>query len=201
MGILPLEAPRFSGSLSGGLLGISAALLMVLAFAYLVLKRLRGRVFGLRQTRASRLLQLHVGFGLAAGTLALVHTGNLVRSPIGLGLILTLIGILATGLVGRYQLRRLSDELQENEEDLLTLRGHLETADLRRHLPEANASRPAKEVVSAIADVEAAQQLRGALQAGFRGWTIVHLLLSIALLAILALHIVSNVYLGLRWWP
>lgn len=201
VGVPVLVTPRFSGSLTGGSLGIAGAVLMLLSFAYIGLRRVRGQLIGLRRIKASRLLLLHIAAGLTAAALGLVHTGNLVRSPMGVGLLLTLLGILATGAVGRYQLKRLSAELQANEEDLLALRKHLGAAAADAPGQGAPAREAATSVVSAIADVEAAQQISGVLKAAFRRWMIAHVLLSITMLAILALHIVSAFYLGLRWWP
>ena len=201
VGVPLFVTPRFSGSLTGSLFGIAGAVMMVLSFSYIVLKRVRGKLFGLRRMQASRLLQIHVAFGMVAGAFVIFHTGNLVRSPMGFALLLTLSGILATGAIGRYQLRRLSDELRVNEEQLLTLRKHLEMAEVDPRDLDHDAAQPATRIASAIADLEAADQIGGTLKAAFRRWTIVHVLLSIFLLAILVLHIASVFYLGLRWWP
>ena len=201
VGVPLFVTPRFSGGLTGSSFGIAGAVMMVLSFSYIALKRVRSKLIGLRRMQASSLLQLHVAFGIAAGALAILHTGNLVRSPMGFALLLTLSGILATGVIGRYQLRRLSDELRVNEEQLLILREHLDTAVDPRNLDQ-DAAQPATRISSAIADIEVADQIGGTLKAVLRRWTIVHVLLSIVMLAILALHIASVFYLGLiRWWP
>ena len=198
VGVPLLVTPRFSGGLTGSSLGIAGAVMMVLSFAYIGLKRVRGKLIGLRRIQASRLLQLHVAFGIAAGTLVVLHTGNLVRSPIGFALLLTYSGILATGAIGRYQLRRLSDELRVNEGQILTLRKYLDAAVVD---PQKSTAQPATKISSAIADIEVADQIGETLKSAFRRWTIVHVLLSIVLLALLAVHIASVFYLGLRWWP
>ena len=177
---------------------IAAAVMMLMAFSYIGLKRIRSKLIGLRRIQASRLLQLHVLFGIAAGTLAILHTGNLVRSPMGIALLLTYSGIVATGAIGRYQLRRLSDELRVNEGQLLTLRKYLDEAVVD---PQQNIAQPATKISSAIADIEVADQIGETLKAAFRRWTIVHVLLSILMLALLVVHIASVFYLGLRWWP
>ena len=198
VGVPLLVTPRFSGGLAGSSLGIAGAVMMVLSFAYIGLKRVRGKLIGLRRIQASRLLQLHVAFGIAAGTLVVLHTGNLVRSPIGFALLLTYSGILATGAIGRYQLRRLFDELRVNEGQILTLRKYLDAAVVD---PQKSTAQPATKISSAIADIEVADQIGETLKSAFRRWTIVHVLLSIVLLALLAVHIASVFYLGLRWWP
>jgi hypothetical protein len=54
-------------------------------------------------------------------------------------------------------------------------------------------------VSEAVADVEYAVRTDEAVRRLFAGWLKLHIVLSAALLGVLTLHVVSNLYYGVRW--
>ncbi len=88
LGFLLHRSPRFAGSLSGGVLGVSGTILMLVPLAaYCVVKRVRiikRRVTGWMSMRT--LLTVHIYTALLGSILVLLHTGHKFDSPLGMAL-------------------------------------------------------------------------------------------------------------------
>jgi hypothetical protein len=203
-GFLLHVSPRFAGSLAGGVLGITAASLMLLVLLYPAVKYigwLKARVT--RHVSLGRLLSFHIYGGLAAALVAITHSGHKYQSPMGIALVIDILVIVATGFVGRYYLGHLAGEVRRRQALLGTLRASYDRIATRL---QAASSVPAPHVpilglVDAIADLEDSLSTREAARRIARRWIVVHTVASILLYGLLVLHIASGLYYGLRWLP
>ncbi len=216
--------PRFAGSYVGGILGIAGALLLLATFAYVPIKRLpwlrrlTTRIVSLRTA-----LNIHVYAGVFGAVLGLIHTGHKFESLLGIALVSLMLAVVFSGLVGRYFMTFVSDELREKRislsqleqryrEVLVTLANTpqqrsavqaLVTSPFLAWLPRASPDlRMAKDALSlsdSIADLEYAVESHTMLKRLFRGWVTFHIILSIALAVLLVAHIWSALYFGVRW--
>lgn len=228
-GFLIHVSPRFPGSLEGGILGIAAAVLMLMTLLYPLCKR----VSWLRRHVAMRLILLiHVFAGVIGGLAALLHTGHKMESPIGVAMIVLLLVTLISGFVGRYYMARVTADLRGQRETLSKLEGAYAgvAAELAASSPaasgelrdgvglwprwasfwlghepsvqqpaDASQARRAVEVVEAIADTQYTISAQEALKRAFGLWMVVHIAATIGFFLLVGLHIWSSFYFGLRW--
>ena len=120
LGFLVHRSPRFPGSLAGGVLAVSGALLMVVPpILYSAAKR-TGSLKRLITKRISlgTLLSWHVYTGIVGSILAILHTGHRFESSLGIWLTAMMLLTVLSGFVGRYFLNYASLELREKR-DLL----------------------------------------------------------------------------------
>ncbi len=199
-------SPRFPGSLAGSLFGIAAAFLMVALLAYPAVKYLpwlRERIT--RRVSLGRLLSLHIYAGLLAALLAIVHSGHKYQSVLGLALIVVTMIVIATGFIGRLYVGALGADIRQQQVLLGALRTSYDRVvqRLARHKdvekPALNV--PVLELVGAIADLEYSIAGRDAMRRLAGRWMVVHVASSLVLYGLLALHVLSGFYYGLRWLP
>ena len=216
-------SPRFPGSLPGSLLGIVAAILILLACTHSLVKRVRAvRVRLTRKASASTLLACHIYVGLLAAFLALVHSAHTFDSPLGISIVGILLLVLISGYAGRYLLGEVARAIRGRQSDLSVMKGALrQAADgaeveadsakggrarvwrrllLEQSVAESGTAERAAELASSIADTEFAIRTEEAANRMLSAATIIHVLLSIALVALLLLHVWAGLYYGLRWW-
>ena len=205
-GYLLHVAPRFPGSLGGGVLGIAAASLMLLVLLYPAIKYigwLKARVT--RHVSLGRLLSLHIYGGLLAALLAILHSGHNYRSALGIALVVDILVIIGTGFVGRYYLGHLGAEVRQQQALLGTLRSAYDRVALRLGAAAGSASTapdlPILRIVDAIVDTEYSLTVRETAKRVTARWMVVHTAASIVLYGLLLLHIGSGIYYGLRWLP
>ena len=120
LGFLVHRSPRFPGSLTGGVLGVSAALLMILPpLVYSAVKRIEffKRVV-MKRISLGTLLTWHVYTSIVGSILAVLHTGHRFESNLGIWLSAMMLLTVLSGFVGRYFLGYASLELREKQ-DLL----------------------------------------------------------------------------------
>ncbi|MBX9592641.1 MAG: hypothetical protein K2X43_25415 [Hyphomonadaceae bacterium] len=203
-GYLLHVSPRYAGSLSGGVLGIAAAVLMVLVLLYPAVKYIGWMKARITPTISlGRLLALHIYGGLAAAILAILHSGHKYQSVLGIALVLNILVVITTGFIGRYYLGYLGGSLRGQQALLGTLRSaydrlaHRLGRQSRASDPASDV--PALELIEAIADVEYSIAARDAAKRIASRWTDIHIVSSIVLYALLVLHIGSGIYYGLRW--
>lgn len=119
-GFLVHRAPRFPGSLTGSVLAISGAVLMVVvSLAYTAVKRiptLRAAVG--RRVKLGTLLTWHVYTGALGAILAILHTGHRFESNLGMALTASMLVAAFSGYYGRHLLSRVSLDLREKREQL-----------------------------------------------------------------------------------
>ena len=120
LGFLVHRSPRFPGSLGGGLLAVSGALLMVLPpLLYSGIKRIDiFKGFIIRRFSLGTLLTWHVYSAVTGSILAILHTGHRFESNLGILLTAMMMLTVFSGFIGRYFYRYQTLELREKQ-DLL----------------------------------------------------------------------------------
>lgn len=120
LGFLVHRSPRFPGSVAGGILAVSGALLMVVPpILYSAAKRTEffKRIITRRISLGS-LLSWHVYTSIVGSIMAILHTGHRFESNLGVTLTAMMLLTVFSGFVGRYFLRYETLELGEKR-DLL----------------------------------------------------------------------------------
>jgi hypothetical protein len=215
-GYLVHLSARFPGSIAGTILGMMAAVLILLSLAYLPIKyvpALRDRVT--RRLSMSTLLAIHIYTGVLGPLLALIHSAHKFNSPIGLALVIVILITVLSGYIGRYLLGQIAKALRGREAELAKFRLALgsardqqiarPSADLgwfgRLFFTKDDAATQVgpEEVALALADAEYAVRSERVVHQAFRNSMLVHLAFALALLALLIVHIFAAVYFGLRW--
>ena len=200
-GFLLHVAPRFPGSLAGGLFGIAGAVLLVSLLVYSLVKRsawVKARVTKHASLRA--ILSFHVYAGVIAALLGIIHSGHKFSSPLGIGLVLVILVVVFSGFIGRYYLVQVSTELREQQTLLAVLRTRYDAiAGALAGAPSGPTDVPLGRLLDAIADLEYAIPEREALKRALSRWTVLHIGAAIVMYSLLALHVWNGVYYGLRW--
>lgn len=225
LGFLFHRAPQFPGSAIGFLFGVAATILMLTPLAYLISKRipfLRARITP--HVSLQSLLTIHVYTGILGPLFAIIHTGHRFDSLLGITLTAVMLLVVVSGLIVRYLLRYVAHEIKDKLLLLQTARGDLDSAwgvlenspPEMRGLPkmhfllaslaslgfEAPVGGPAGEVIriaDGVANLEYAIRTHELFKRWFTRALNLHIILSVILYLLLALHIGSEVYLGLRW--
>ncbi len=225
LGFLFHRSPRFPGSGVGAVFGIAGAAFMLVPLAYPIAKRipfLNARIT--RHVSMKSLLALHVYAGILGPLLALIHIGHKFDSVLGITLTAVMLLVVVSGFAVRYLLTFVTQEIKDKLVLLQTARGDLDSAwgvlenspIEKRALPrmpllaaglasfgiELAAVGPAGEVTRAagsVADLEYAVRTHELFKRWFRRSLNIHIVLSVILYVLLALHVASGIYFGLRW--
>lgn len=230
MGFFVHRSARFAGSLIGGILGVTAALLMLVPLLYSLLKRSkRWRAKLSERLPLARALTLHVYASLLGSILAVLHTGHRFQSWLGIMLTAAMLLTVVSGFAGRHLLRYVALSLRERRDRLVTLQREYDTlaarsrvlpaqllrtslwSDLRRDFArviagsappgaQQDAYAAAIEISGGIAEIEYAIGADETIRQRLAIWLTVHLSASIVFYAMLALHIASGINYGLRWF-
>lgn len=225
LGFLVHASPRFPGSLAGSVIGIAAAVLMTVAMAYSLVKRVPAvRDRASRMVTASQLLWIHVVAGVGGAILAVIHAAHKFNSPLGISLTGTLLLVVLSGYIGRYILAQIGRAVRGRKSELAALTGALksrsgvESDPLEAGLPpvepgtswlhlllhdkpraDRDGAESITELAGAIADTEYAirsEEVAGSL---LRRWLSLHTILALLLMVLLVLHIWAGFYYGFRW--
>ena len=215
LGYIVHISPRFPGSLPGSLVGITGAVLMLIALAYPAFKRvpwLHDRVT--RRVSMSTLLAIHIYAGVLGPILGVVHSAHKYVSPLGILLVISMIVVVLSGYVGRFLLGRLGKAIRTRSGELAVLQtGFANLPGIRmdeqvasargwrRLFFEAGASHEIDrgDVALALADAEYAVRSEQAVQRVLQRWLNLHIIAAVILYALLTLHIWAGLYFGLRW--
>lgn len=209
------RSPQFPGSLTGGVLAISAAALMVLVTVFYGLiksippvKRLITRAVSMRT-----LLSWHVYTSLVGAMLALLHTGHKLDNPVGIALVTTMLLAVLSGYIARYFLGFVSEELHEKQ----VLLGKLQTAytsigtevrlagnpssavRVTGGLPRLDLGARARRLSGSIADVEYSIKAHALLKRRASRWLKLHAIVSGLFYLLLTLHVWAVIHFGIRW--
>ena len=196
-GFLLHAAPRFPGSLAGGLLGVAGASAMVLLLAYSLAKRVPWLK---RRAALGGVLSFHVYAGAVGAVFGILHTGHKYQSPLGIALVAAMLVVVLSGFAGRYRLAQIGADIREQRRELGALRARydLVAANLANVPPDGV---PVRALVGAIADLEDAIRRREALKRAFSRWIVLHVAAALVFYPLLALHVWSGIHYGLRWLP
>ncbi len=224
LGFLLHRSPRFAGSFSGGVFGVSGTILMLVPLAaYSLVKRvqtIKRRVTGWTSMRT--LLTVHIYLAIVGSILVLLHTGHKFDSPLGMAQTAMVILVVLSGFIGRYLMSHISQGLREKQQMLQGLQlGFKQMSqdfahqDVEYASTELAPDRPwnwlrgwsqtedsvssVSAVAGAIADLEYSIAVHGWMKNRFQKWLRFHLVISGVLCFLLALHVWSGVYYGLRW--
>lgn len=212
LGFLVHRSPRFPGSGVGAVFGIAGALLMLVPLAYPIVKRvpfLRARVTA--HVSMHSLLAAHVYAGIFGPLLAIIHTGHKFDSALGVTLTAVMLLVVVSGFTVRYLLTYVGHEITDKLILLQTARGDLDhawgvlersPADLRAVPNTPVFAGPAAEVTriaDSVADLEYAVRTHELFKRWFGRSLKLHIVLSVILYLLLALHVGSGIYFGLRW--
>ena len=222
---------RFPGSLAGGVLGLSAAALMLIPLAYLCVKRLpwlKKRIT--RAVSMRSLLAIHMYAGVLGPILGVLHSGHKFNSPLGISLTAMMIVVALSGFIGRYLMRGVSADMRQQQQLLAGLRVAYDrvAAELTQDAGQAATLRPfagffgrlvaaffvgegrapaqpipaavrALRLSESMADLEYAVKTHEMFKQVFGRWLACHIIISLLLYMLLALHIWSAWYFGIRW--
>lgn len=225
--------PRFPGSLDGGVLGISAAALMLVPLVYLLIKRIPPLKRAVTPAVSMRtLLAIHIYAGVLAPILGILHSGHKFQSSLGIALTAMMLIVALSGFVGRYLMVQIATGTLDQRKLLSGLRREYDRAadDLVRNPVQAATLRPlagffarlaapffvkdisgptgpaaggaaarALRLSESIADVEYAIKSHDVAKAAFGRWLACHIVIAIILYALLAMHVWSVWYFGIRW--
>lgn len=186
------RSPRFPGSVEGAILGILAALLMLVPLVYTLIRRLPGVLAPTARARwLPRLLEWHVYATLAGTALAILHSGHRFESSLGVALMTVMLVATASGFLGRHFLRFVSEEMRLQQTMLDRLRAEFDG------LVSTGVAAP--ELGAAISDVEYAIVAEQAIRRQLSIWLAAHIVSSSAFYVFLVLHIAASLQFGLRW--
>lgn len=221
LGFVVHVSARFPGSLVGSMIGIAAALFMLVPLVHVAARRIApfGRWLEPRISKRT-LLSIHIYAGVLGPILALIHAAHKFESPLGIALTGTAILVVWSGFVGRYFLIQVTKAIRARESELAVLRLGLDPplamADAgdtpnplkksRWHFlfAETDALDPAdlsdaRTRAEALADTEYAVRAERSVSRLFGAWRIIHIATSTLLCALLLLHIWAGYYFGFRW--
>ncbi|TDR38352.1 hypothetical protein DFR29_12124 [Tahibacter aquaticus] len=122
-GFIVHRSPRFPGSLTGGVLAVSgASLIVVFSVFYSAVKRFPAlRQAFSKYLSMQQLLSVHVYTGALGAILVLLHTGHRFESNLGIALTSSMLFSVLSGYVGGHLLGRVSVELREKQSLLVQL--------------------------------------------------------------------------------
>lgn len=205
-GFLWHRSPEFAGSALGGVFAVSGASLMVLgSILYSVVRRIPPMRRALSRYVSMRtLLSAHVYLCMMGALLALIHTGHKYQSTLGMALTAVMLLVVLTGYIGRYLLARVGDEARDKRGLLAGMRARLDAQTVSFSSIDgsevSDRTSSILRVIEAVADLESAIAMEDRLRTLFRSWLILHIVLSLSLYGLLALHVWSGVEFGLRWF-
>ena len=201
LGFLLHRSPRFPGSGVGAAFGIAGAVLMLVPLAYPIVKRipfLHARIT--KHVSMQSLLTIHVYTGILGPLLALIHTGHKFDSLLGITLTAVMLLVVVSGFAVRVLLKYVNTEIKDKLILLQTARGDLDHAwGVLENSPTGGPAREVTRTAEGVADLEYAVRTHELFKRWF-GWSLsLHIVLSAILYLLLALHIGSGIYFGLRW--
>lgn len=215
LGYVVHVSPRFPGSVPGSVIGITGAVLMLVALAYPLIKRvpwLHDRVT--RRVSMSTLLAIHIYAGVLGPIFGVLHSAHKYESPLGILLVISMIVVVLSGYVGRFLLGRLGKAIRSRSGELAALQtGFANVPEVVKDEPVISArgwrrlffeggsvdQADRGDVALALADAEYAVRSEQAVQKVLQRWLNLHIIAAVVLYALLTLHIWAGLYFGLRW--
>lgn len=167
----------------------------------------------------------HITYGLIGSSLVITHSGHAVSSLIGLLIFLSVMLVVLSGIVGYYMFKRVTRTLKDHKKDHELLKAHLrrrrhellnacriqDPEDLQEVTPPVWRLRFRSDMmdecgrwmdeVRVLAEKEYTIKFFDQLKSIFTKWVKVHHTIAFLLFALLIVHVLTNVYYGLRWLP
>lgn len=220
------HVPQFAGSQLGMAFAICGTMLMLVPIIYSVIKRNRKlQQFVTKRISMRTLLAWHIYAGIVGPILAIIHTGHKFHSPLAVSLTAVMIVVVISGFIGRYLMKPIAQSLKEKESLLALANAEFESNlnkirttksdsnlvttfrnPLARLLLQPDKSHlqesPQLQAIvlsGTIADLEYAIGTHDLAKEGFAKWLKVHIFISSVFYLLLAGHITSELYFGLRW--
>lgn len=229
LGFVFHRSPRFAGSLWGGVLGISGAVLMLVPLLYLIIKRIRIlREMVTKRVSMRTLLAWHIYAGTIGPVLAVLHTGHKFVSPLGIWLTAMMLIVALSGFAGRYLMSQFSETIREKKEMLTQLElvywqaagemparrdlvdpqvgywsrlaGMFFLGDMRTGQWSMASPVNIFRLVESMADFEYAIKTHETFKHWFAMWLKFHIGSSFFLYVLLFLHVWAEIHFGLRWF-
>lgn len=222
------RSPRFAGSATGGAFAVAGTAFMLVPLAYMVVKRVELLKRWVTSTvPMRRLLTWHVYAGVIGPVLVLIHTGHRFESVLGIVLTALTLTVTTSGFVGRYLMSFLGKELREQRKTLAGMQSAYADLgqELQRAEPSALIAQPgikarvfaslfaddadvgdalpvvrAVRLAESISDTEFAIRSNEAFKRAFSFWLKFHIVISLVLYVLIALHIWAGIHFGLRWF-
>lgn len=205
-GFLLHTAPRFPGSLAGGLLGIAGALAFLLLLAYSLAKHM---TLLSRHTSLRAMLSFHVYAGAIGAVFGILHSGHKYESPLGITLVVAMLTVVLSGFIGRYYLTQIGTDIRDQRRELELFRASYDKIASSIGADPQVGAIPSHEtrlygvsipvLVAGIADLEYAIGRRETLKRSLARWVVLHVVAALVLYPVLVLHVWSGIYYGLRW--
>jgi hypothetical protein len=198
---------------------------MLVPLAYPIAKRipfLNARITSYVSLQS--LLTLHVYAGIIGPLLAIIHTGHKFHSWLGVTLTAVMLLVVVSGFAVRYLLTYVNQEIKDKLVLLQTARGDLDSAwgvlasspaemsalptaplfaaglaSLGLGLPSGGPAGDVTRIAESVADLEYAVRTHELFKRWFGRSLKLHIVLSVIFYVLLALHIASGIYFGLRW--
>jgi hypothetical protein len=230
LGFLVHTSPRFAGSAWGGVLAVTGSVLMLVPLAYPVVKRSRAvKTWVIRWVSMRTMLAWHMYTGILGAILVILHTGHKFDSPLGITLTTMVLLVIVSGFIGRHLMKQIALEIHEKKELLTRLElAYRQTAGELAANPEQVAlvrpwsgfwsrlvaawfhvfpratQRPAAaramDLAESMADLEYAIKTHETFKWWFGAWLRIHIVTSVLLYVLLALHVWASIHYGLRWF-
>ena len=221
-GLLALPTQAMSGTLISHIIGIAGTIIILFTLIY----PLRKRILGIRGKKNP--ISHHVYYGLIGSILVVLHAGHSMGSLIGNLVYLSMVLVVMSGIVGRHLFKKFFKTIKEQKTNINTLKTlfgqrklEIDTGMCRKYLELENYSGPGVDSdLSGVEDIDGAVQARceelNDLAASlaeseyilqvytgtktlFSRWIRIHIYLAVLLFAILIVHILTNLYYGLKW--
>ena len=225
LGFLFHTSPRFPGSGLGAVFGITGAILMLLPFLYVALKRISFVHDHIaKHVSMQTALSLHVYIGIVGALVALIHTGHKYASPLGIALTATMMLLVVGGFIVRYLLAYVGHDIKDKLSLLQTARGDLDNAwGILENSPAEAKNIPKSSILAAgrlsfrlasapkspansvmmladeVADLEYSIRAHEILKRWFGLALTAHITLSVVFCVLLVAHVAAGIYFGLRW--
>jgi hypothetical protein len=212
LGFVVHDNPTFAGSAPGHLLGIISGILILMTLIYPFRKRI------LKKKGRRNPLNSHITYGLAGASLAVVHSAHKLQSTIGILIFLSLVLVVLSGIIGRYLFQKVNKSVKQQQRDSNLLKSRIEQRkkDIKAawHTRNTDDAEEAEsdalqewmedwsdwiDEVRALAEIEYNMRFFDHLKTLFTRWVRIHHFVTVLLFALMAVHIMTTLYYGLRW--
>jgi len=219
LGFVVHRSPTFAGGFLGHLTGIAGALIMCLTLIYPFRKRVQ------KKRGKRNPLNSHIYYGLIGPSLLVIHSAHKFSNLIGVVVFLSMFTTVFSGIIGKFLFKRVNRTLKQQQTDLSLLTARFEelrrnTGRVRACLTETKTTNSGVEnaaedgqmesereieceelldVAHSIAEGEYIVKAFAGTKRLFSGWTRIHYVLTVLLFSVMAVHILTTFYYGLRW--